>query len=89
MRSGASSRMAGRAAPLTATSPTPSTCESFCAKTVEEGFIQRTVGFTEAEEEMDLDYCKENREEAVPYALSNSLGFGGHNASILLKRYEA
>ena len=38
---------------------------------------------------MDLDYCKENREEAVPYALSNSLGFGGHNASILLKRYEA
>ncbi|MBQ8230678.1 MAG: beta-ketoacyl-ACP synthase II [Lachnospiraceae bacterium] len=59
-----------------------------CVKEIEEGFIHRTVGYQESEEEMDLDYCKTSREEAVPYALSNSLGFGGHNASILLKKYE-
>ena len=59
-----------------------------CAKTLQEGFIHRTVGFNEAEDEMDLNYCKESYEENVPYALSNSLGFGGHNASILLKKYE-
>ena len=59
-----------------------------CVKEIEEGFIHRTVGYQESEEEMDLDYCKTSREEEVPYALSNSLGFGGHNASILLKKYK-
>lgn len=58
-----------------------------CVKEIEEGFIHRTVGLTECEEEMDLDYCKQNYEEEVPYALSNSLGFGGHNASILIGKY--
>ena len=38
---------------------------------------------------MDLNYCKESYNEEVKYALSNSLGFGGHNASILVKKYEA
>ena len=59
-----------------------------CVKQMEEGFIHKTVGYTTPDEEIDLDYCKEAYEEAVPYALSNSLGFGGHNASILLKKYE-
>ena len=36
---------------------------------------------------MDLNYCRESYSEEVPYALSNSLGFGGHNASILIGRY--
>jgi 3-oxoacyl-[acyl-carrier-protein] synthase II len=58
-----------------------------CVKEVEEGFIHKTVGLNECEEEMDLDYCKESTECEVPYALSNSLGFGGHNASILIKKY--
>lgn len=58
-----------------------------CVKEMEEGFIHKTVGFTEAEEDMDLNYCKESYQEEVPYALSNSLGFGGHNASILIKKY--
>lgn len=58
-----------------------------CVKEIEEGFIHRTVGLTECEEEMDLDYCKQSYEEEVPYALSNSLGFGGHNASILIGKY--
>jgi len=60
-----------------------------CVKEIEEGFIHRTVGFQETEEDMDLNYCKESYVEDVPYALSNSLGFGGHNASLLIKKYEA
>lgn len=55
-----------------------------CVKEIEEGFIHRTVGLKETEEELDLNYCKESFREEVPYALSNSLGFGGHNASILI-----
>lgn len=58
-----------------------------CVKEMQEGFIHRTVGLRETEEELDLDYCRESHEEDVPYALSNSLGFGGHNASLLLKKY--
>jgi 3-oxoacyl-[acyl-carrier-protein] synthase II len=58
-----------------------------CVKEIEEGYIHRTVGYETPDEEIDLDYCKEAYEEEVPYALSNSLGFGGHNASILVKKY--
>ena len=60
-----------------------------CVKEVEEGFIHRTVGLQESDEDMDLNYCKQSYVEEVPYALSNSLGFGGHNASLLIKKYEA
>lgn len=55
-----------------------------CVKQMQENYIHRTVGLRESEEEMDLNYCKESYREEVPYALSNSLGFGGHNASILI-----
>lgn len=58
-----------------------------CVKEMQEGFIHRTVGLRETEEELDLNYCRENYEEDIPYALTNSLGFGGHNASLLLKKY--
>ncbi len=58
-----------------------------CVKELQEGYIHRTVGLTESEEEMDLDYCKESSSGDLMYALSNSLGFGGHNASILVKKY--
>ncbi|MDE5866312.1 MAG: beta-ketoacyl-ACP synthase II [Lachnospiraceae bacterium] len=58
-----------------------------CVKEIEEGFIHKTVGLQESEEEMDLNYCKESSMEDIVYALSNSLGFGGHNASILIKKY--
>lgn len=57
-----------------------------CVKEVQEGFLHRTVGLMESEEELDLDYCRESFAGEVPYALSNSLGFGGHNASILIGR---
>ncbi len=59
-----------------------------CVKEIEEGFIHRTVGLEESEEELDLNYCKQAYTEDVEYALSNSLGFGGHNASILIKKYK-
>lgn len=55
-----------------------------CVKQLQEGFIHRTVGLQESEEELDLNYCRESFREEVPYALSNSLGFGGHNASLLI-----
>lgn len=58
-----------------------------CVKEVQEGFIHRTVGLTACDEEMDLNYCMQSYREEVPYALSNSLGFGGHNASILIGKY--
>ena len=58
-----------------------------CVKELEEGYIHRTVGLAESEGEMDLNYCKESSSEDIAYALSNSLGFGGHNTSILIKKY--
>ena len=58
-----------------------------CVKEVDEGYIHKTVGYMTPDEELDLDYCKEAYEEDVPYALSNSLGFGGHNTSILIRKF--
>jgi acetyl/propionyl-CoA carboxylase alpha subunit len=59
-----------------------------CVKSIEEGFIHQTVGTKETEEELNLDYCigGPTRQE-VNYAMSNSLGFGGHNAVLLMKKY--
>ena len=59
-----------------------------CVKTIQEGWIHKTVGYQVPDEECDLNYVTEAAiQEDVEYALSNSLGFGGHNASILLKKY--
>lgn len=60
-----------------------------CVKSILDGFIHQTVGSREPEEELDLDYViGAPVEQEIHYALSNSLGFGGHNASILVKKYE-
>lgn len=59
-----------------------------CVKSIEEGFVHATAGLCESEEEMDLDYCKEACKMPVNYAVSNSLGFGGHNAVLLCKKFE-
>ena len=59
-----------------------------CVKELQEGFLHRTVGLKESEEELDLNYCKQSYQEPISYALSNSLGFGGHNASLVVKKYE-
>ncbi len=60
-----------------------------CVKSILDGYIHETVNSRESEEECDLNYmfgegiCKE-----VNYAISNSLGFGGHNASLLIAKYQ-
>lgn len=60
-----------------------------CVKSIVDGFIHQTVGTKEPEEELDLDYCiGAPVEQDVKYAMSNSLGFGGHNATLLIKKYE-
>ena len=60
-----------------------------CAKSVEEGFVPATINYKVPDEECDLDIVpNEGRKVEVKYAMSNSLGFGGHNATILFKKYE-
>ncbi len=58
-----------------------------CVKELEEGFIHATAGYQVPDEECDLDYCKEAVTGEFTYALSNSLGFGGHNATLVVKKY--
>lgn len=59
-----------------------------CIKSIQENYIHQTVGLEVADEECDLDYCMGSGVNMpVNVAMSNSLGFGGHNASILFKRY--
>lgn len=61
-----------------------------CAKSIEEGYIHPTVGLQEPGEECDLNYVPgEGIHTDVNVAISNSLGFGGHNATLLVKKYEA
>ena len=60
-----------------------------CAKAVEDDFVPATINYKVPDEECDLDIVpNEGRNVEVKYAMSNSLGFGGHNATILLKKYE-
>lgn len=57
-------------------------------KALQEGFIPATLGLETADEDCDLDYVPgEGRSQEINYALSNSLGFGGHNAVLLFKRW--
>ncbi len=59
-----------------------------CAKALEEGFVPMTAGFKEADEDCDLNNMTAGPvEKPITYALSNSLGFGGHNATLCLKKY--
>ncbi|MDE5765196.1 MAG: beta-ketoacyl-ACP synthase II [Ruminococcus sp.] len=58
-----------------------------CAKTIQEGLIHATVGYKVPDELCDLDYCVNgNIEQEVNAALSNSLGFGGHNGTVCFKK---
>ena len=59
-----------------------------CSKAIEEGFVPATINYKVPDEECDLDIVpNEGRSKEIKYAMSNSLGFGGHNSSILLKKY--
>ena len=60
-----------------------------CIKALEEGYIPPTIGYKESDEELDLDYVPNTgRKSELKYAINNSLGFGGHNASLLFKKWE-
>lgn len=60
-----------------------------CAKAIEESFIPATIGLRTPDEECDLDYVPGvGRDGKVSFAMSNSLGFGGHNATIIFKSME-
>lgn len=59
-----------------------------CVKSIEEGYIHPTVGSEIPDEECDLQYTFSSPiQKEIRYVLSNSLGFGGHNATLLLKKY--
>ncbi len=61
-----------------------------CILQMSNSYIHATVGLEESEEELDLNYMKgQGIPQEFQYALTNSLGFGGHNASLLLKKYQA
>ncbi len=58
-----------------------------CAYALEKGFLPPTINYMVPDPELDLDYVPNvGREKAIEYALSNSLGFGGHNASLLFRK---
>lgn len=59
-----------------------------CAKALQEGIIPPTAGYQVPDEECDLDYVTEGaRKVQISYAISNSLGFGGHNGTLAFKKY--
>ena len=61
----------------------------FSALTLKEGYLPATIHYQEPDPACDLDYVpNEGREAQVEYVLSNSLGFGGHNACVLFKKWE-
>jgi 3-oxoacyl-[acyl-carrier-protein] synthase II len=59
-----------------------------CIKALQEGFIPPTVGYKVSDPDCDLDYVLNvGRQQNINYAMSNSLGFGGHNAVLLFKKW--
>lgn len=60
-----------------------------CVKAIEDNFVPATIGYKEKDEECDLDIVPNiGRNIEVKVAMSNSLGFGGHNSTIVFKKYE-
>ena len=60
-----------------------------CVKVLEDGIIPPTINYETPDPDCDLDYVpNEARPAAVKVAMSNSFGFGGHNACVVLRRYE-
>ena len=60
-----------------------------CVKSILDGFVHQTMGTEECEEELNLNYMIGSSESVpVNVAMSNSLGFGGHNGTLLVKRFQ-
>ncbi|MGB2823110.1 MAG: beta-ketoacyl-ACP synthase II [Phycisphaerae bacterium] len=60
-----------------------------CARAIQDGVLPATLNLDEPDEECDLDYVpKIPREGKIDVALSNSFGFGGHNACLLVRRFQ-
>ena len=60
-----------------------------CIKALEDGFVPATIGYRVPDEECDLDIVPNyGRKQNIKYVMSNSLGFGGHNSSIIMKKYK-
>ena len=60
-----------------------------CILAVRDGVVPPTINYEEPDPECDLDYIpNESRKVDVRYALSNNFGFGGHNACLVIKRFE-
>lgn len=60
-----------------------------CCKAIEDNFVPATLNYKVPDEECDLNLiCNEGKKAKVKYAMSNSLGFGGHNSSIVFKKYQ-
>lgn len=60
-----------------------------CIKAIEDSYVPPTINYKVPDEECDLDIVpNEGRNKEIKYAMSNSLGFGGHNSTIIIKKYE-
>lgn len=60
-----------------------------CIKAIEDSFVPPTINYKVPDEECDLDVVPNiGRNKEIKYAMSNSLGFGGHNSTIIIKKYE-
>ena len=61
----------------------------FCLKAIEEGWIPPTINLEKPDPELTLDYVpNEGRKADITYTMSNSLGFGGHNGTLIIKKFE-
>jgi 3-oxoacyl-[acyl-carrier-protein] synthase II len=61
-----------------------------CIKAMQDSFIPPTIGLEQPDPNCDLDYVpKQGREKKSTYSLSNSFGFGGHNVSLLFKKWQS
>lgn len=60
-----------------------------CIKAIDDSFVPPTINYKVPDEECDLDVVPNvGRNKEIKYAMSNSLGFGGHNSTVIIKKYE-
>lgn len=60
-----------------------------CVKALEDGYVPATINYKEADPELDLDYVpNEGRKAVLQYVMSNSLGFGGHDGVLIMKKWD-